>query len=88
MGSTAVEKIISKAVGHQVQAGDFVEVSVDFAYFHDGTGPLIIDALNEMGVKRIYDPNKVGIVFDHSVPPYSDQAATLQAKVRKFVKEQ
>lgn len=88
MSSTAVEKIISRSVGHEVHAGDFVEVKVDFAYFHDGTGPLIIDALEEMGVKRIYDPDKVGIVFDHSVPPYSDQAATLQAKVRKFAKEQ
>lgn len=83
-----MEKIISRSVGHEVHAGDFVEVKVDFAYFHDGTGPLIIDALEEMGVKRIYDPDKVGVVFDHSVPPYSDQAATLQAKVRKFAKEQ
>jgi len=88
LSSTAVEKIISRSVGHEVHAGDFVEVKVDFAYFHDGTGPLIIDALEEMGVKRIYDPDKVGVVFDHSVPPYSDQAATLQAKVRKFAKEQ
>ena len=87
MGGTAVEKIISRAVGHPVQAGDFVEVPVDFAYFHDGTGPLIIDALNEMGVNQIFDPNRVGIVFDHSVPPYSDQAATLQAKVRRFVRK-
>ncbi|MBC7113244.1 MAG: 3-isopropylmalate dehydratase large subunit [Candidatus Methanomethyliales bacterium] len=88
MGSTAVEKIISKSLGQKVSAGDFVEVPVDFAYFHDGTGPLIIDALNEMGVKRIFDPEMVGIVFDHSVPPYSDQAATLQAKVRRFAREQ
>lgn len=88
MVSTAVEKIISKSLGRKVSAGDFVEVPVDFAYFHDGTGPLIIDALGEMGVKRIFDPERVGIVFDHSVPPYSDQAATLQAKVRRFAKEQ
>lgn len=88
MGSTAVEKIISKAVGYEVRAGDFVEVDVDFAYFHDGTGPLIIDALNEMGVRQIFEPDRVGIVFDHSVPPYSDQAATLQAKVRRFAREQ
>ncbi|MGQ9760111.1 MAG: 3-isopropylmalate dehydratase large subunit [Candidatus Methanomethylicaceae archaeon] len=88
MGSTAVEKIISNSVGHTAHAGEFVEVPVDFAYFHDGTGPLIIDALNDMAVECIFDPEKVGIVFDHSVPPYSDQAATLQAKVRKFAREQ
>lgn len=88
MGSTAIEKIISNSVGYRVEAGEFVEVPVDFAYFHDGTGPLVVDALNNMGVERIFDPEKVAIVFDHSVPPYSDQAATLQAKVRKFARMQ
>ena len=88
MGSTAVEKIIANAVGRGVRVGEFVEVPVDFAYFHDGTGPLIIGALKRMGVERIKDPDRVGIVFDHSVPPYSDQAATLQAKVRKFARDQ
>jgi 3-isopropylmalate/(R)-2-methylmalate dehydratase large subunit len=88
LGYTAVEKIISDAAGKTVSAGDFTEVSVDFAYFHDGTGPLIIDAFARMGVDRVFDPEKVGIVFDHSVPPYNDQAATLQAKVRKFARAQ
>jgi len=88
LGSSAVEKIISNAVGREVRAGEFVEVPVDFAYFHDGTGPLVIDALKRMGVDKIKDPNRVGIVFDHSVPPYSDQAAILQAKVRRFARDQ
>jgi len=88
LGSTAVEKIIANAVGRRVRVGEFVEVPVDFSYFHDGTGPLIIDALKRMGVEKIKDPDRVGIVFDHSVPPYSDQAATLQAKVRKFARDQ
>lgn len=88
MGLTAVEKILSKAAGKTVSAGDFTEVPVDFAYFHDGTGPLILDALARMGVDRVRDPDRVGIVFDHSVPPYNDQAATLQARVRKFARAQ
>ena len=88
MGSTAVEKIISRSAGRSVQVGEFVEVPVDFAYFHDGTGPLIVDALAKMGVEKIIDPDRVGIVFDHSVPPFNDQAATLQAKVRKFARAQ
>ena len=87
-GSTAVEKIVSNALGKEVREGEFVEAPVDFAYFHDGTGPLIIDALSRMGVTKIKDPDRVGIVFDHSVPPYNDQGATLQARVRKFAREQ
>jgi homoaconitate hydratase family protein len=88
LGSTAVEKIISNAAGRAVSAGDFTEVSVDFAYFHDGTGQLVIDAFARMGVEKILDPDKVAVVFDHSVPPYNDQGATLQAMVRKFARAQ
>jgi len=88
LGSTAVEKIISAAAGRAVSAGDFTEVPVDFSYFHDGTGQLTIDAFSRMGIDRILDPERVAIVFDHSVPPYNDQAATLQAMVRRFAREQ
>ena len=69
MGSTAVEKIISSALGRNISEGEFVEAPVDFAYFHDGTGPLIIDALKEMGVDPIKDKEKAGIVFDQSGKP-------------------
>jgi 3-isopropylmalate dehydratase large subunit len=86
--STAIEKILSHSIGKNVSAGDFVEVNIDFAYFHDGTGPLIIDVLKEMEVNNIFDKNKVAVIFDHSAPPYNDQSATLQSKVRKFVIEQ
>jgi 3-isopropylmalate dehydratase large subunit len=86
--STAIEKILSHSIGKNVFAGDFVEVNIDFAYFHDGTGPLIIDVLKEMEVNNIFDKNKVAVIFDHSAPPYNDQSATLQSKVRKFVIEQ
>lgn len=86
--TTAIEKIISNAIGKEVSPGDFVEIPVDFAYFHDGTGPLIIDVLKEMGVDRVFDPERIAVIFDHAAPPYSDQAATLQSKVRKFIREQ
>jgi 3-isopropylmalate/(R)-2-methylmalate dehydratase large subunit len=88
LGSTAVEKIISVAAGKSVSAGDFTEVSVDFSYFHDGTGQLTIDAFTRMGVEKVLDPERVSIVFDHSAPPYNDQGATLQAMVRKFARAQ
>jgi 3-isopropylmalate dehydratase large subunit len=86
--STAIEKILSYSIGKNISAGDFVEVNIDFAYFHDGSGPLIIDILKEMEVSNIFDKSKVAVIFDHSAPPYNDQSATLQSKVRKFVIEQ
>ncbi len=86
--SSAIEKILSYSIGKNVSVGEFVEVNIDFAYFHDGTGPLIIDVLKEMEVSNIFDKNRVAVIFDHSAPPYNDQSATLQSKVRKFVIEQ
>jgi len=86
--SSAIEKILSYSIGKNVSVGEFVEVNIDFAYFHDGTGPLIIDVLKEMEVSNIFDKNRVAVIFDHSAPPYNDQSATLQSKVRNFVIEQ
>ncbi|RLE48914.1 MAG: 3-isopropylmalate dehydratase large subunit [Candidatus Methanomethylicota archaeon] len=87
MGLTLAEKILSRKVGRRVSAGEFVEVDVDLAYFHDGSGPLVIKALEDMGVDKLANPDKVVVVFDHSVPPHSDQAATLQRLVRNAVKK-
>ncbi|RLE52918.1 MAG: 3-isopropylmalate dehydratase large subunit [Candidatus Methanomethylicota archaeon] len=87
MGLTLAEKILSRKVGRRVSAGEFVEVDIDLAYFHDGSGPLVIKALEDMGVDKLANPDKVVVVFDHSVPPHSDQAATLQRLVRNAVKK-
>jgi len=87
VGLTLAEKILSRKVGRRVSAGEFVEVDVDLAYFHDGSGPLVIKALEDMGVDKLANPDKVVVVFDHSVPPHSDQAATLQRLVRNAVKK-
>jgi len=87
VGLTLAEKILSRKVGRRVSAGEFVEVDIDLAYFHDGSGPLVIKALEDMGVDKLANPDKVVVVFDHSVPPHSDQAATLQRLVRNAVKK-
>jgi len=86
MGLTLAEKILSRKVGRNVAAGEFVEIDVDLAYFHDGTGPLVIKALEDMGVEKLAYPDRVVVVFDHSVPPHTDQAATLQRLVREAVR--
>ncbi len=84
MAKTAIEKIFERALGLDVEEGEFVEVPVDFIYYHDGTGPLVFDHLKEMSVNEIPYPDKVGVCFDHSVPAYNEHVATLQKMVRDF----
>ena len=41
---TISEKILSRAVGKQAVADDFVIASIDYAMAHDGTGVLAVEA--------------------------------------------
>ncbi|MEM4648701.1 MAG: aconitase family protein, partial [Nitrososphaerota archaeon] len=84
-----VEKILARASGErEVSPGQIVDAKVDKAMMHDLTGPRVIDSFREIGVKRVWDPERIIVVFDHDVPPSTIKAAELQKKVRNFVKEQ
>ena len=65
-----------------------MEASVDFAMSHDGTSILAIKAFKEMGSKRVWDPERIIIPFDHIVPANNETAASLQKEVRSWAYEQ
>ena len=81
---TISQKILAQAAGfnRQVEPGEIVEASVDFAMSHDGTSVLAIKAFEEMGSKRAWDPERIVIPFDHIVPANNETAAGLQKEVR------
>lgn len=84
-----VEKILARASGEkEVSPGQIVDAKVDKAMMHDLTGPRVIDSFREIGIKRVWDPDRIIVVFDHDVPPSTIKAAELQKKVRNFVREQ
>ena len=84
-----VEKILAKASGErEVAPGQIVDAKVDAAMFHDLTGPRAIESFEKIGVERVWDPDKVVVVFDHDTPPSTIKAAELQKRVRNFVKKQ
>ena len=90
---TIVEKILAKASGlKSVKPGDVVEPKVDLAMSHENAA-LVIDRFNEIyrGVnlnKKVWDADKIAIIFDHRVPAESAKTATNQKLIRGFVKEQ
>jgi 3-isopropylmalate/(R)-2-methylmalate dehydratase large subunit len=88
MGATIVEKIFSGKCGRDVQAGEVVMAPLDGAMIHDITGPLAIQKFYEMGGKKVFDPRRVIMLFDHQVPADSIEAANNHLYMRKFAKEQ
>ena len=68
MGQTIAEKILSNHSNTKACAGDLVLADVDFVMSQDGTAPLAINAFNNMGQEKVFDPEKVAMVIDHSAP--------------------
>ncbi|TGC09035.1 3-isopropylmalate dehydratase large subunit [Methanolobus halotolerans] len=89
---TISEKIFSKASGKAVKAGEFVMADIDRAMTHDITGPLAVEGFYEImrdkEEKKVWDPSKIVIVFDHQVPADSLNAAANHIMLRKFAREQ
>lgn len=89
---TISEKIFSKASGKAVKAGDFVMADIDRAMTHDITGPLAVegfyDIVKDKEQKKVKDPSKIVILFDHQVPADSINAAANHIMLRNFAKEQ
>ena len=68
MGETVIEKIIRNNVGHTVKPGDIVTVNVDRVMIHDIFFPFVAEKFEEMGFKKLWDPDKVVLIYDHLVP--------------------
>jgi 3-isopropylmalate/(R)-2-methylmalate dehydratase large subunit len=87
MGQTISEKIFSKSVNREVYAGEFVEANIDMAMIHDITGPLAVKTLFDI-TDKVWDPDKVIVIFDHQVPADSIAAAVNHRELRKFAKKE
>ncbi|MGE5484427.1 MAG: 3-isopropylmalate dehydratase large subunit [Ignavibacteriales bacterium] len=84
MGKTIAEKTLSRAAGTDACAGDLVMARVDTVMMHDALGTLVLDALEEMGVGEIRDPESVTVVFDHLAPSPAETYSSMQDRLRKF----
>jgi methanogen homoaconitase large subunit len=67
-------------------AGTYVDVPVDRAFAHDGTGVLTKEAFCEMHCEKVRDPERTYIFFDHIAPANNSTTATLQAELRSFAR--
>ncbi len=68
MGQTVIEKIIGNKVGHAVKPGDIVTVPVDWCMVDDIMAPFCIKKFEEMGFTKVWDPDRVVLIYDHFLP--------------------
>jgi 3-isopropylmalate/(R)-2-methylmalate dehydratase large subunit len=69
MGYTFIEKLVKKNIhAGAVKAGDIVTVNVDRVMIHDIFIPFVADKFEEMGFSKLWDADKVVLIYDHLVP--------------------
>lgn len=88
MGKTITEKILAAHAGKkEVSPGELINVQVDLVLANDITAPIAIERFAEIGVKEVFDRDKVVLVADHYVPGKDVQAAEQCRLMRKFAED-
>lgn len=85
MAQTATEKILSRAMGRAVRKGEIIYPEPDLITVHDWYVVNFDKALQEIGVTRLYAPDKLLISTDHEPLAVSVLAAERQRQVRQIV---
>jgi len=88
MGMTLAEKILARASGRACVVPDEIVVAkVDVALSHENAD-LVRKSFAEIGVERVWNPERIVIIFDHRVPAESEKTATTHKAIREFVRAQ
>ncbi len=84
MGKTMAEKIIGEHASKEVKAGETVVARVDVAMVQDGTGPLSVQVLQEMGMERVFDGKNTILFLDHATPSPRKELSNAHKILREF----
>ena len=81
MAYTITEKILLAHTDKKTIApGDFIYAKIDLALGNDITAPIAIQEFEAIGVKKVFDRNKIALVPDHFTPA-KDKKSAEQAKI-------
>jgi 3-isopropylmalate/(R)-2-methylmalate dehydratase large subunit len=87
MGMTITEKILAKASGHQqVTAGQLIDAAIDVVMCHDVTTPPAISMLQERGIDRVFDRDKIVVTPDHFQPAKDIASAELHKRLDEWAR--
>jgi len=85
MGKTISEMIFSQVSGKDAYAGDLVIANVDGAMTHDGNALLALEAFEEMGGTKLWNPSRTAFVIDHVSPSATEAFSSVHKRMREFV---
>lgn len=89
MGHTLMEKIVMRNTGEpSVAPGEIRTVKVDRVMIHDIFIPFVVDKFREMGFTKVWDQDKVVLIYDHLVPTSAVEDVRHFKIGDAFVKEQ
>jgi 3-isopropylmalate/(R)-2-methylmalate dehydratase large subunit len=89
MGMTITEKILAAHAGlEKVEPGQLINARIDLALGNDITAPLAIQEFKKLGLKRVFDPERVVLVPDHFTPAKDIKSAEQAKILRDFAREQ
>jgi homoaconitate hydratase family protein len=87
-GMTMSQKILAKASGQAaVEPGQVVDTEIDLLYMHEMLA-IALGPFREIGVDRVWDPDRIVVTLDHWVPPPTEEIAKMHQAIREFCKEQ
>jgi 3-isopropylmalate/(R)-2-methylmalate dehydratase large subunit len=84
---TFAEKVLSRASGADARTGEIVTAKIDLAMSHENAA-LVLRSFQEMGASRVWDQNKIILLFDHRIPANTIKAAESHKLVREFVRRE
>ncbi len=88
MGMTLTEKILAKkADKKEVHPGEIVTVEPTWVMSHDNSAAILLK-FKKTGVEKVWNPERIVIILDHTVPPPTAEYANNHRSIRGFVKEQ
>ncbi len=86
MGKTVAEKILSEKSGTDAYAGDLVVAKIDQIALQDGTAPLAIRQVMELGVE-IRAADRTHFFVDHAAPSPRKELSNDQKFIYQFAKK-
>ena len=85
MAMTLTEKILARAAGRKkVVPGELVDAKIDIVMCHDVTTPPAISMLQERGIDKVFDPEKIVVTPDHFQPAKDIKSAELHKRLHDW----
>jgi len=87
MEMTITEKIMAAHAGvSEVSPGQLINAKLDLILGNDITAPIAIRELERLGVKRLFDPDKIVLIPDHFTPNKDIKSAEQCQILRQFAR--